>query len=65
LVVKIGGKENLISALLKLVKENKSFPKSDPIYSKFIYHPPIIERLQALGLTQIKSSQKMGYFNYK
>lgn len=47
---KVGGRQNLISALLKLVSENKSFPKSDPIYSKFYYtHPPILERLEALG----------------
>ena len=46
----MGGKDNLISALIKLVKENKAFPKSDPIYSKFYHtHPPVIERLQALG----------------
>ena len=45
-----GGKMNLITALIKLVKENKAFPKSDPIYSKFYHtHPPVIERLQALG----------------
>ncbi len=46
----MGGKDNLISALIKLVKENKAFPKSDPIYSKFYHtHPPVIERLKALG----------------
>ncbi len=47
---KEGGKSNLISALLKLVGENKSFPKSDPLYSRFYHsHPPILERLEALG----------------
>ncbi len=46
----IGGKSYLISALLKLVTENKAFPKSDPIYSRFYHtHPPILERLDALG----------------
>ena len=46
----IGGRQHLISALLKLVSENKSFPKSDPIYSRFYHtHPPILERLEALG----------------
>jgi len=46
----IGGRQHLISALLKLVSENKSFPRSDPIYSRFYHtHPPILERLEALG----------------
>jgi STE24 endopeptidase len=46
----VGGREHLVSALLKLVSENKSFPKSDPIYSRFYHtHPPILERLEALG----------------
>ncbi|WP_342626800.1 M48 family metallopeptidase [Nitratifractor salsuginis] len=46
----VGGKQHLISALLKLVSENKSFPKSDPVYSRFYHtHPPILERLEALG----------------
>ncbi len=46
----VGGRQHLISALLKLVSENKSFPKSDPIYSRFYHtHPPILERLEALG----------------
>ena len=47
---KMGGKENLVNALLKLVSENKSFPLSHPIYIFFYYsHPPIIERLKELG----------------
>ena len=47
---RIGGRQHLISALLKLVSENKSFPKSDPVYSRFYHtHPPILERLEALG----------------
>lgn len=46
----MGGKENLVSALLKLVTENKSFPKSHPLVIFFYYtHPPVIERLKELG----------------
>lgn len=46
----MGGKENLVSALLKLVTENKSFPKSHPLVIFFYYtHPPILERLEELG----------------
>lgn len=46
----MGGKENLVRALLTLVTENKAFPKSDPWYIFFYYsHPPLIERLRALG----------------
>ena len=42
-------KKALHSALIKLIKENKSFPKVSKIYS-FIYysHPPILERLEKL-----------------
>jgi len=47
---KIGGKKNLVNALLKLVSENKTFPLSHPIYILFYYsHPPIVERLKELG----------------
>jgi len=46
----LGGKENLATALLKLVTENKSFPKSHPLVIFFYYtHPPVIERLKELG----------------
>jgi STE24 endopeptidase len=46
----IGTKENLISALLKLVNENLSFPKSHKFYVFFYYsHPPLIDRLEELG----------------
>ncbi len=46
----VGGGEYLVSALLKLVGENKSFPKSHPLYIFFYYsHPPILERLKKLG----------------
>jgi len=46
----IGGKENLVSALIKLVDENKAFPKSHPLVIFFYYtHPPVLERLKELG----------------
>ncbi len=46
----VGGKQHLISALLKLVRENKAFPLSHPLVIFFYYtHPPILERLKALG----------------
>jgi len=46
----LGGKENLVSALIKLVDENKSFPKSHPLVIFFYYtHPPVLERLKELG----------------
>ncbi|RUM71773.1 MAG: M48 family peptidase [Sulfurovum sp.] len=46
----VGGQENLISALLKLVTENKAFPKSHPLVIFFYHtHPPILERLKAMG----------------
>ena len=52
---KIGGKSNLVRALLKLVNENKSFPLSHPIYIFFYYtHPPVVERLKELGYTEEK-----------
>ncbi|MDD5359372.1 MAG: M48 family metallopeptidase [Sulfurovaceae bacterium] len=54
----MSSKENLISALLKLVKENKSFPNSHPIYVFFYYsHPPIIERLSVLGYSEKKVNE--------
>ncbi len=47
---KMGGKENLVSALLKLVTENKAFPKSHPLVIFFYHtHPPVLERLKELG----------------
>lgn len=46
----MGGKENLVSALIKLVDENKAFPKSHPLVVFFYYtHPPVLERLKELG----------------
>lgn len=53
----LGGKEELASALQKLVTENKSFPLSHPIYIFFHYtHPPVIERLKELGV-DVRSEQ--------
>ncbi len=51
-------KEDLVSALLKLANENKSFPLSHPLYIFFFYsHPPLVERLKELGYdgVEIKS----------
>ncbi|SFV67636.1 Putative integral membrane zinc-metalloprotease [hydrothermal vent metagenome] len=46
----LGGKRNLATALIKLVDENKSFPKSHPLVLFFYYtHPPVLERLKELG----------------
>ncbi len=46
----MGGKQHLVSALLKLVTENKAFPKSHPLVIFFYHtHPPVLERLKALG----------------
>jgi STE24 endopeptidase len=45
------GAIELANALQKLVEENKSFPLSHPLYIFFHYtHPPVIERLKALGV---------------
>lgn len=52
----LGGGEHLASALQKLVSENKSFPLSHPVYIFFNYtHPPVIERLKALGVEVVPS----------
>ncbi len=46
----LGGKRNLVTALVKLIDENKSFPKSHPLVVFFYYtHPPVLERLKELG----------------
>lgn len=43
-------KQDLVTALLKLANENKSFPLSHPVYIFFYYsHPPLVERLKELG----------------
>ena len=45
----LGSKEDLKSALIKLVNENKSFPKSSKLYSIMYHsHPSILERLKEL-----------------
>jgi len=45
------GAIELANALQKLVSENKSFPLSHPLYIFFHYtHPPVLERLRALGV---------------
>ncbi len=52
---KMGGERNLVSALIKLVDENKSFPKSHPLFIFFYYtHPPVLERLKELGYDEEK-----------
>jgi len=44
-------KEELASALMKLANENKSFPKSHPLFIFFYHsHPPLVERLKRLGV---------------
>lgn len=67
----LGGKENLVSALIKLIQENKSFPKSHPIYAFFYYtHPPVLERLTQLGYDVhavnevMKPLEKEGIFSF-
>jgi STE24 endopeptidase len=43
---------DLANALQKLANENKSFPKSHPLFIFFYYtHPPLVERLKRLGVT--------------
>lgn len=43
-------REDLREALVVLVNENRSFPRSHPLYIFFYYtHPPLLERLKALG----------------
>jgi len=49
-VSNLSTKEDLVSALLKLANENKSFPLSHPMYIFFYYsHPPLVERFKELG----------------
>ena len=46
----LASKEDLVSALLKLANENKSFPLSHPLYIFFYFsHPPLTERFKELG----------------
>jgi len=67
----LGGKENLVSALIKLIQENKAFPKSHPIFAFFYYtHPPVLERLKELGYDSsavneaMKPLEKDGIFSF-
>ena len=64
----LGGKENLVSALIKLVEENKAFPKSHPLVVFFYYtHPPVLERLKELGYDATAVNQtieKEGIFTF-
>jgi len=47
----VQSKEELASALQKLANENKSFPKSHPLFIFFYHsHPPLVERLKRLGV---------------
>ena len=42
---------DLANALQKLANENKSFPKSHPLFIIFYHtHPPLVERLKRLGM---------------
>lgn len=46
---KLGYSDKLQSALIKLQKDNLSFPVVDWLYSTWNYsHPPVLERLAAL-----------------
>jgi STE24 endopeptidase len=55
----MSSKDDLVSALLKLVKENKAFPKSHPLVVFFYYtHPPVLERLRELGYDEDKIREK-------
>lgn len=53
----LSSKEDLVSALLKLANENKSFPLSHPLYIFFYFsHPPLTERFKELGYDVNKST---------
>lgn len=50
---------DLANALQKLANENKSFPKSHPLYIFFYYtHPPLVERLKKLGVAIYEGEDK-------
>ncbi len=60
----VSNKKDLINALLQLVKENKSFPRSHPLTIFFYYsHPPILERLKALGWHGDNESRIVGFLD--
>lgn len=55
----LGGKLFLANALRKLVTENNAFPLSHPLYIFFYYtHPPVMERLRALGFEETDKNTK-------
>ncbi len=52
-------KRDLATALMKLAEENKSFPRSHPLYIFFYFtHPPLLERLKRLGYDFAKEEEK-------
>ncbi|MDQ7044359.1 MAG: M48 family metalloprotease, partial [Sulfurimonas sp.] len=54
------GAIELANALKVLVQENKSFPLSHPLYIFFHYtHPPVIERLKALGMDVSQTNEDL------
>ncbi|WP_456382848.1 M48 family metallopeptidase [Hydrogenimonas sp.] len=57
--VEMCGSEDLIRALKKLVDENKSFPMAHKLTIFFYHsHPPIVERLRALGDKSVRDDGK-------
>jgi len=59
------GKLFLANALRKLVTENKAFPLSHPLYIFFYYtHPPVVERLKALGFDEREGAGKNAMQSY-
>lgn len=53
--VNLGKKEFLKTALLKLTKDNLSFPVADRLYSTHHYsHPPLLERLKGMDDVKVK-----------
>jgi STE24 endopeptidase len=52
--------EVLASALEKLANENKSFPRSHPLFIFFYFtHPPLVERLKRLGKNYAKGDEAL------
>ncbi|KAJ2343097.1 zinc metalloprotease, partial [Coemansia sp. RSA 2618] len=55
----LGYAEQLASCLIKLQIENKAAMNPDPLYSAFTYsHPPLVERLDALGNPHLASKDE-------